>query len=206
MPYYKKKHILFIHIPKTGGTSLENYLKNNDIQTLYIPVPRNNILPEKNLRNKSLQHQTYNTIYKYRKLLNINFDNKLRIISIVRNPYHRIISDLFWNKLIKKNTSPEMVYNIIKSYIYKDCYDNHNIPQYKFITDENNELINNIKIFRTEELKKGLIEYGFINFNIHTNNIKINNNDKMKYLNRDSINLINNYYKKDFELFNYKMI
>ena len=44
---------------------------------------------------KSLQHQFYTTLYQFKNKLNINFDN-IKIFSVVRNPYDRIISDLFW--------------------------------------------------------------------------------------------------------------
>lgn len=34
--------------------------------------------------------------------------------------------------------------------IHKCNFENHNVPQYKFVTHENCELVKNIKIFKTE--------------------------------------------------------
>jgi hypothetical protein len=197
MPYYKEIELLFIHIPKTGGTSLENYLKKTYKETLFSGYG-NNILPEDDLQKNSLQHQTYSTIYKYRDILEVDFNSNLKVLTIVRDPYDRIISDLFFLVLINRNDTCETVYNIIKDYLYKDCYDNHNIPQYKFITDSNEELIENIKIFKTETLTQDINNYGFTDYIGRKSNIIHSN-----YLNNDSIQLINIFYKKDFELFNY---
>lgn len=213
MPYFFNQNInvLYIHIPKTGGTSIEYYFSNKyniplTVKSLYIYTANNSILPEHN--NVSLQHQTYSTLYKYRNLLNIQFDNTLKIIASVRNPYHRIISDLLWWKLIDENTSPSKVYNIIQEYIHKKCYDNHNIPQYTFIIDENNKIPANISIIQTETLNDDMIKLGFTDFNIHANKSDINKdiNYYKKYLNNKSIKLINEFYKKDFLYFKYDMI
>ncbi len=137
--------------------------------------------------------------------MNVNFDN-IKIFSVVRNPYDRIISDLFWFKLIKKDFTTEKVYNVIKNnYLYRDNLDNHNKPQYKFIVDENSELIKNIKIFKTETLNESnndLSKFVGCNINIRKQGV---NKDYSNYLNKDSISLINTFYKKDFELFNYKL-
>jgi len=224
MPYYIKKHLLFIHIPKTGGSTVEKIMSLNDTQTLfggdaykYLPPPFN---------KKSLQHQFYTTIYKYRKDLNINFDDKLKIITIVRDPYNRVISDLFYLGLIENNYTKEQVNNILTKYldnnftVYRndwDILDNHNVPQYKFIIDENNELVKDIIILKNEDLFNDLSNTLHINiFNkckISTNlgpdtNCKNLDKDKNydKYLNRSSIDMINNFYKKDFELFGYTML
>jgi len=203
MPYYKEKNLLFIHIPKTGGTTIEDSIKEKTPQILY--SGDNNSLLDFPYNKKSLQHQFYTTIYKFRDKLDVNFDN-IKIFSVVRNPYDRIVSDLFWFNLIKKDFTAGQVYNVIKNnYLHRDDLDNHNEPQYKFIVDENSELIKNIKIFRTEILNESNDDLcKFVGFNINIQKEGVNKHYN-KYLNKDSISLINTFYKKDFELFNYKL-
>ncbi len=203
MPYYKEKKMLFIHIPKTGGTNIEDSIKNYTPQTLF-SGRSNKILP-KPYNRVSLQHQIYTTIYQYRDILDVNFDN-IKIFTVVRNPYDRIISDLFWYRLIEKKFTPEQVFNVIKNkYLNRTNLDNHNIPQFKFIVDENSELIKDIKIFKTETLNKSNRELSeIVGFDINIRKKEVNKNYS-NYLNKDSISLINTYYKKDFELFNYKL-
>lgn len=210
MPYYRNKHILFIHIPKTGGTMFESLMMNIDKQELF-SLYSNKLLPPP-FNKYSLQHQFYSTIFKYNKLCNINFDNKLKVISIVRNPYDRIISDLFWfTKLgmynfINKESTPENVYKSIKTFInlHPEKVDNHNTPQYKYLVDKNNNLYENIKIFKLEKLYDSNADINnFLNTNLVIENQPSKNYNK--YLNKKSILLINTFYSKDFELLNYDM-
>jgi hypothetical protein len=203
MPYYKDKNVLFIHIPKTGGSVIENAIQEYTPQELY--SDNVNTLLDFPYNQKSLQHQFYTTIYQFKNKLNINFNN-IKIFTVVRNPYDRIISDLFWYGLIKKEFTAGQVYNVIKNnYLDRDDLDNHNEPQYKFIVDENSELIKNIKIFNTETLNESNDELNkFVGFNINIEQKGVNK-DYSNYLNKDSISLINTFYAKDFELFNYKL-
>ena len=145
MPYYPSKKILFIHIPKTGGSVIENEIKKQCIQKLY-SGHTNNLL-DSPYNSKSLQHQFYNTLYKYRHKLELDFDN-LKIFTVVRNPYDRTISALFWANIINAHYTAEQVFDAIqKHYIGRTDLDNHNEPQYKFITDENQVLIPSITPF-----------------------------------------------------------
>ncbi len=209
MPYFHndKVNILFIHIPKTGGSSVEKYFSIKfDIplqnKSLYNKFDKGRILPDGYDNRINLQHQTYQEIMKYKNYLKVDTNN-LQIISIVRSPYDKIISDLFYEKFINFDTSKEEVYNIFKDkYLKKKNLDNHNLPQYKFLTDENEKLIN-AKILRTENLKKDMEKLGYKDFdyNMNVNKQKI---DYDNYLNEDTIKLINKVYCKDFEIFGFK--
>ena len=118
MPYYKEINTLFIHIPKTGGTSLEEYLKRKYTQTLFSTYKINNLLFEKyKMYGVFLQHLMYKEIYQYKEIVDIDFNENLKIITIVRNPYDRIVSGLFFNDLINENSTAPEVYQVIQKYI-----------------------------------------------------------------------------------------
>jgi len=238
MPYFNNNdvNILLIHIPKTGGTSLEHYFSQKfniplNTKSLYMQFKKE-ILTKNNIDiNSSLQHLTYQTIFKYNKFFNINYDN-ITIITIVRNPYERIMSDLFYFKKININSTKDEVFDIIKMYLLLDDVDNHNIPQHVFITNNNKELIPNIHILHRETLTNDIHNLGYTDFNMYLqckslNTSKDSNNkttfmhyskettandyvsfhnknvDYYSYLNNDSIKLINYFYDYDFTLFNY---
>ena len=211
MPYFKNNDInlLFIHIPKTGGTSLELYFSSKfhiplGNQSLFLHI-EDKFLLNKNIKiDSSLQHMTYNQIVENSKIFNIVFDN-IKIITVVRNPYERIVSDLFFFKLIKTDTSKEEILDIINKYLIDTIYDNHNIPQYKFITNYKGEIIQNIHILRNESLINDMKNLGYDDFNIFEN-VNPNKVNYYSYLNNKTIEIINNFYHLDFILFNYDKI
>jgi hypothetical protein len=210
MPYFKNENIniLFIHIPKTGGTSIERYFSYKfnillDNASIYNFMDQDNLHTDIKF-NVSLQHITFKQLIQYNHIFNINFNN-IKIITIVRNPYERIMSDLFWKKQININTTKKEVFLILQKYIRSNDCDNHNIPQYMFVTDDKKNIIPKLYILRTETLTKNMIQLGYTDFNCNDNKNK-NNVNYYDYLNSDSINLINTIYHYDFILFNYKKI
>lgn len=206
MPYFKNNdvNILFIHIPKTGGTSLEVYFSNK----YNIPLNEKSLfmMSTKLLLTSTLQHTTYETIMNYKNLFNIHTDG-IKIITIVRNPYERIISDLcYFNKMNINNTKEE-IFDIIKQYLASNDSDNHNIPQYMFITNKEKEIIPNIHILRRESLTNDMHKLGYCDFAEYQQvNSILKGNSIYNYLNNDSIKLINDFYEDDFRLFHYTKI
>lgn len=193
MPYFKDLNLLFIHIPRTGGTSLDTYFADKC----------NVILNEDILFGGSLNHCKLKDLYNN---FNIDFNN-IKIITVVRNPYDRIISDLFFYKLINTNMNSNEVYNNVYNFLKTDenKYANHKLPQYLYLLN-NNIIDDKIIIMKTETLKEDMIKNGYIDFN---NKVNVTFKDKIDYmtlLNKQSIELINTYYAKDFEYFNYTMI
>jgi hypothetical protein len=200
MPYYEKGNLLLIHIPKTGGTSVNKYLykrykAKKCAKTLYNYHKNDPI-------KHPLQHATLDEIIKYKS--DIVDINTVRIITIVRNPYHRVISALFWSKKIDKNSTLEQIEAQIDIFlkIDADIY-THNWPQYKFIELENGVILPQIVIMKTESLNTDMHTYGYKNFNSNDN---VTFRDKLDYnllLTDSAKDKIYQFYKRDFELFGY---
>jgi hypothetical protein len=213
MPYFNNKNvnILFIHIPKTGGTSIAKYLSQKySIQLCEKSFSGFNLCKNINVPSDHFLLNTILTLYKDK----IVFKN-LKILSVVRNPYSKIISEIFFRKKIsEQNISDDDTQKIIETIITTDINiylenkhhaENHFIPQYKFLCDKNEKIYNNIDILKFENLNNDIKKLGFEDFNVDINKTE-KKFDYKYYLNKNSINLINKIYKKDFELFGYKMI
>ena len=206
MPYFKEFNILFIHIPKTGGSNIENFFLNYSKNK-----PTINHLLSNNLNirinNHSLQHMTYQEYFNNKDYFNIDTDS-LKIITVVRNPYDRIISDLFYLKFADPSYNREQIEETLKNYLYSNhMYDNHKLEQYKFIIDNENKINKKIIILKCENLNEQMKILGFPEFEKFCNYTNNNfNKNYLKFLNDNSISLINNYYNLDFEYFNYQKL
>jgi len=188
MPYFRNEKILFLHIPKTGGTSVDDYFSKK------FKVELNPACLCRRLPGSSfpLEQLTYKQVMRFVK-------DKVRVLTVVRNPYERIVSDLFFRGKIKQDSSKDKVYSLLKKHI-EENNENHCIPQYEFIQGAPN-----VCILHTETLTEDMRRIGYSDFNekANVNKSKVNYYD---YLNDNSIRLINSYYDKDFELFKYKKI
>jgi hypothetical protein len=204
MPYFKNDTVntLFIHIPKTGGTAVEYYLS----RSYNIPLSKSTLyFFDETFSHVSLQHQTLATILDHRARFNIEMYN-LMIFTIVRNPYTRLISDLFFNKLISGTEDVCIITNTIKTYLQRfaqdeTALDNHIRPQHHFLIVDG-KIDPSIHILRQETLSSDMDALGFKNF-------PIKNDSSCNYYNLltfEAVSLINTVYKQDFSHFGYDMI
>lgn len=204
MPFFRNSNVLLIHIPKCGGSSLENYFidtyqKKWTIQTLFCRTAN------LTMNGHSLQHCIYSELYDFREYFELDF-NTLTIITAVRNPYHRVISDMFFFGILDVNDTPEVVEKKMKEFIESpSAYDNHKLPQIDYLLHEG-KIDPKIKILKTETLTADMHELGYTDFDINVNVTYKDKIDYMSFFNRASLDYINSYYGKDFERFGYKKL
>ena len=197
MPYCTKREFIFIHIPKTGGTSIEYKLDLGHIENGFI------------IEDKiSFQHSDYTY---YQNLFGYLF-KKYTKFTVVRNPYTRIISAYFYipNKKIGAKASQSFddflkyVESVLKKKnFHEDLYDIHFRNQHEFICDSNGK-IKVDKLFHFEKYNE-VEDFLFKKYNITDKRVMLKGNYKKNQiiLTDKQKNLIYNLYKKDFELFGY---
>lgn len=142
------KKILFIHIPKTGGTAIEDmFCRYSNINIFEWPnYYGKNIWGRNN--NLEYQHLTAKQIFDDFKLLKI--DEIDFIFTVVRNPYDRFVSEVNWKLPYNKNIDQKN-----KNLALLNCFDDiknnplycHNLSQVDFIDG----YFDKIKIYKYED-------------------------------------------------------
>jgi len=193
------KRCIFIHIPKTAGTSIEQFIKDNDKNPIILLGVRNgrSMHHFSALEIKSLFPELFKKYYKF---------------SFVRNPYDRLLSEYYWCKIQNvgykfgktKMEFLNYVSNVIKQKTYfKNIFHDHFIPQYMFIYNTQNKLLVN-HLFKYEDLDNAIrfIKKKIqINGNLHQ--LNKTNVEKTDWSNEEK-EIIYELYKKDFLYFQYK--
>tara|TARA_Y100001933_G_C18997483_1_gene563091 strand:+ start:740 stop:1849 length:1110 start_codon:yes stop_codon:yes gene_type:complete len=200
-----KQSILFLHVPKCGGSSVDRMFKNSG----YSAVLEMRGLSPQDCLIASPQHQTSENL---KHMINMNKLDEIFIV--VRNPYKRMISEYNWQfRDAELGEKPEInswiIESIEKASRDASCADNHFRPSLDFM-DTNFPC----KIFRLEDGIEFVAEYFLrkhgsvdsIDIPIEKNAKKFLNNSTEPSLGDTTIETINQFYKYDFETFGYEMI
>lgn len=214
MPIDYKKRFIFVHIPKTAGTSIESHLFN-------IPLNKDDIIDYSSLpleyQNKHLignENQFTRMIhYPIKKIIkvkhNINI-NDFFIFCFVRNPFDRLVSEYHYFRF--PNIIPFKDY---VKYIVKQTFDlgklekwfsAHLLPQYDFISINDKIYCNFIGRFENLEedykficKKLDIKEHGLPHYKKSRRDT-----DYRIYYDDETRAIVENCYKKDLENFNYE--
>ena len=136
MPLFTRgdHRIAFIHVPKTGGTSVERYFESHGWTMSYWSKPRDGG------RTPSDQHLLYEDL---RRLVP-DLDD-IPSFAIVRHPIRRFVSEWKWQRWGMRNIScglNEFVNQVEESLARGPVYwDNHWRPQTDFLSDRIDRVI-----------------------------------------------------------------
>lgn len=199
MPISYNHKFKFIHIPKTGGTSIED---------LFDLMNKNNLYEEGrsltiNNVNFSLQHLPHSLINKM-KPESVGWTS----FTIVRNPYTRILSEYVWNHKFKTGRD-------IKS--FNECDFNKWIDDDLIKYDTDHKMPQNFFIDIPVDIT---LRFEELNDDFNKINNKLKTSYNLKFRNKSSFNKetilrsltpktkdkIYKLYEDDFKIFNYLKI
>jgi len=201
MPYFPKTKILYIHIPKCFGTSIEAALKKKSPMTLLawnLPKLKEGLKHPNSINTTYSQHFTYSEIENYDIDYNYSF-------ATVRNPFNRAISQwkyqienshAFKDKTVKHNFRL-WVLDLYERYQNGTLRDiRHDCPQTDYIYGENDNLLVT-EVIPCEGLK-------------NINGIKLEhfNESSLKVkppITPEIANLLSEIYERDFRLLKYSI-
>ena len=204
MPIFVKdnKHFLFVHVPKTGGTSIETVFHRSGWTILYLDYGKEGSV--NHLRLCSPQHM-------HKEMLEHQFslDKFDEIFMLVRSPYDRFRSEYCWANKDNLHLSDTVEPWAKKSFdeFYENNYilDNHLRPQAEFH-------LPNANIYKLEDGLGNVYKDLSRRHNIELIDKDLNElaredlsgfPSRKIELNKNVKEMINNIYSEDFKCFDY---
>ena len=191
---------VFIHIPKTGGTSISYSITRNLKQ-----FPHG---WDKKLK-KYKQHFTMSELLKYGCLKKDQFSLYFKF-AFVRNPWDRFLSEFAYRKRLHGKTFPcgfkEFLLHGHGKVHRRAAIKQHIRPQYEFVHDESgNQMVDFIGRFENQQEDFNHIcnKLGLPHKEL-THENKSNHRPYWEYYDDESREIVAEKYAKDIEVFDYK--
>src|SRR3989338_1034910 len=195
MPIYHSYRVIYIHIPKTGGTSIEKYFGQQfSISKVY---------PEflwGNDREKGviMHHLTCQQMLTLGYVSTETFSSYLKF-AIVRNPYDRLVSEYHLSPKWRKN------YPTFADFVRAlphNINTLHFMPQHTFICDANGNLMVD-KVIKFEnysrEVQELLDSVGILRANTDQKYNDREHKPWHTYYTDELYSIVHSVYQKDFE-------
>lgn len=199
------KKFLFLHVPKTAGSSIHIFFKD------YFQVKdRSDPAPEKHhrlIKDVCAENKEFKNLFKF---------------AVVRNPYDRFISgfnDFYQNRNADRSNHPikikdgttfeDFCFSFVNSEWSNDI---HFKPAYEFVTVDGEIAVD--KIIKFENLVQDFSEvcdilkidnHLFLNQSCKHRQTSRKYNNFEEYYSKETKKIVYSFYQKDFELFNYEM-
>ena len=172
---------LFVHIHKTGGSSVKNFFHKG--------------------KGNTTSHMMVKSIIDE---IGIEKFNEFKSFCVVRNPYDLVVSHYTYRT--QTNRIDKMIFNdfVLNNYFSSIP------PQVEYLKYNNKIYCNDILRYENlvDDVDKFIIKN---NIDLNISNFPHSRKSKRKnykeyFTNKEVLNIINEYYKEDFETFNYKKI
>jgi hypothetical protein len=176
--------VLFVHVPKTGGTSVRHFLSVNGLNNFN--------------RGNFFGHDPYFFLEKN------NVINNVFSFSIVRNPYSRAYSYYrHFNYQNQLNVSFEQFLEFVRDKVFFPKTPMIMFPQTFYLFDSNNQMSLN-KVYKFENIEDFECDFG-----MKLPHLRKGNYNKINYYKdytEKTISLVKKIYKDDFRILNYSNV
>ncbi len=218
MPFLSSAKLLFIHIPKTGGTSVEHFFdmcqrecfwfdRWDQDMNLFLDQRKHQLSDEV----KSSYEPQHYPPHILKKLIP-DYNDYFKF-TIVRHPYTRILSEYFWQQSMleieKKDFDPGEFHVWVEAFLQK--IDTSHKEKQSFYLQEHYDFLGRFEFLESdiEKLLKILIDRNpyFTKFKQKPfpamNQTSKNKEQMLPYIEKRTKEMIFNTYEEDFRLLNY---